>query len=146
MPMPAQVNRVSTTHYAAVAAGTNKFITAAAQIATQPDINRGGNYMAVWQMTQISATAASCLPLFTWYDQTLGAPLTATANLLPVSADYANYGLPPTGIGGTTRGVFFVPCGSGASGVSAYFGYGISGAISGVRFDCSVFQMDHFAV
>jgi len=29
---------------------------------------------------------------------------------------------------------------------SAYFGYGISGAISGVRFDCSVFQMDHFAV
>jgi len=146
MPMPSKVASVSFVTAGATLAAGQKFITAAGQVASNPQFNRGGMYLAVWSLVCTAAANGSGLPMFTWYDQGLGLPLTATANLLPVSADFANNCLACSAIGAKTRGVFPVYCGSGASGVSAYIGYGISGAGNAMKFDCHLYHVDSWGV
>jgi hypothetical protein len=151
--MPVRVASVSNTSYAAIAAGANKFLTAAVQVGYNPSYNQGGNFMAAWQLICVSAGGqGSALPMFTWYDQAQGIPYTATANMLVAtnaSASYANFAMNDSSTAALSatqsRGIFFMPCGSGVSGVSAYLGYGISGAASGVRFNCDLFYLDGFA-
>jgi len=149
MPMPTKVTTISFTTAATLAAG-QKFITAVAQSNVQPSYNQGGYYMVAWQLIATAAGGGTALPTFSWYDPTMGSATTATAEINPIASagatDFASVGLPCSAIMANKRGVFFMNCGSGASGVSAYLGYGISGAPNAVRADFNLFHLDGFGV
>jgi hypothetical protein len=119
-------------------------------------------YAVHWTMVATAAAAGSAAPYFTWYDASLSAGLTATANgsifgtgvigagsAITGASGYAF--LSATGVSCMMGGVQIMQCGSGASGASAYLGYGISGTggagpAAGIRFDAQLFWVDGWAL
>ena len=155
MPMPVRAFIVSQEASAITGAqAPKKFFTTAASASSNPALQAGGMYAAYWTLICTAAAGGSAAPYFTWYDASLSAGLTATANAflvgssqLGASAQSTVFGLSASSVSSMMGGVQIFQCGSGASGVSAYLGYGVSGNVgAGVRFDCQLFLIDDWAV
>jgi len=155
MPMPVRGAVVSI--QASGITGTQApklFFPSAASASANPGHQAGGLYAAYWTLVCTAAAGGSAAPYFTWYDANISGVLTATANAyligtsqLGASAQSTIFGLSASSVSSMIGGIQMMQCGSGASGVSAYLGYGISGNIgAGARFDCQVFLVDEWAV
>lgn len=128
--------------------------------------NQGGFYGIYWQFTTISAAtgaASAQIPVFTWYDDSIGAGITATggaygqlvngavtASLTGAAGVSSLYALTAT-VSAFLRGVEYFNAGTGASGASAYIqvssvGSNPSANAQTYRFDYRIFRVDDWGV
>jgi hypothetical protein len=155
MPMPSRCAVISIQASGLTGAQAPKFFfTTAMSASANPGQQTGGLYAAYWTLVCTAAAAGSAATYFTWYDANISGVLTATANSyligtcsIGASAPQTVFGLSASSVSAMMGGVQMMQCGSGASGVSAYLGYGISGNIgAGARWDCQLFLVDEWGV
>lgn len=128
--------------------------------------NESGFYGIYWNFLTTSAAsgaASAQIPVFTWYDNTIGAGVTATggaygaivnggvtASLTGAAGISSLYGL-SAAVSSVLRGVEYFYAGSGASGVSAYIQVSSvasnpSAVGANYRFDYRIFKVDDWSV
>lgn len=159
MPMP---NRIATASVVATTAPFARCITSASNLkAGSNESNEPGLFGMYWSMVCTaggSAAGTTYPPLFTWYDASISAGITATASPWSTlfgglaTGNILGTGVTSMGISGVVSGrlggVEYFQCGSGASGVSAYIQYAITGNVGGAshRLDWQLFKVDEWGV
>ncbi len=165
MPMVAMIAQGSITGTSGISAGApTRLVTTATQIGSGNNLkNDAGLYGLYWSYTTVTAAsgaASAQCPVFTWYDDQIGAPITATGG---VYGGFVNGGLTGTvwGASGTAggglsgaasshiHGTEYFFAGSGASGASAYIqvsGVATNGGVARYKFDYAIFRMDLWSV
>ncbi len=168
MPMVALVASGSITGTSGIAGGAATRLVTTATVSPPSKgsnlANQAGFYGLYWSfatVTAASGAASAQIPTFTWYDDDLGAPITATAGPYGglvnglvtasltggagISSLYALSGAASS----VLRGVEYFVAGSGASGASAYIqvsSVASNGGVARYRFDYRLFRIDDWAV
>ena len=166
MPMVAMIASGSITGTSGIAGGApTRLITTATQIGSGNNLKiESGLYSLYWSFTTVTAAsgaASAQIPVFTWYDDTLAAGITATGGAYGslvnglvtasltgaagISSLYALSGAASSQIRGNET--FFA--GSGASGASAYVqvsAVASNGGVARYKFDYAIFRLDLWAV
>jgi len=159
MPMP---TRIATASVVATTSPFTRVITSASNLQAGNTLsNQPALYGVYWQMICTaggSAAGTTYPPLFTWYDASISAGVTATASPWSTlfgglaTANILGTGVTSMGVSGVVSGrlagVEYFQCGSGASGASAYIQYAITGNVGGGshRLDLQLFQVDLWGV
>lgn len=158
MPMVSRVATAATATAGAMA--FQRFITTANNLRPGSNLqNEAGLYGCYWSIVATANAAGSaCPPIFTWYDASISAGMTASGNVqglfgfttaFGASALSGVSGMSVSGASGYMAGTQYMQCGSGASGVSAYLQWAVtgnSGSTQGFRFDAQLFKVDDWGV
>jgi hypothetical protein len=140
-------------------------VTTATQVGSGSNVkNEAGLYGLYWSFTTVTAAsgaASAQIPVFTWYDDQIGAGVTGTggaygslvnggvtASLTGAAGISSLYGLSGAA-SSQLRGAEYFYAGSGASGASAYIqvsSVASNGGVARYKFDYSLFRLDLWSV